>query len=143
TFHHIVFDGWSKGVLNRELGAHYDACCEGRPAARPQLEWQYADYALAQQGADDEVRRGYDYWMSQLAGIAEMRLPMDRPRPPQRTFAAATHECAVGRALLADIERLARASRATPFMIMLATFVALVARYAQQDDIAVGTPIAN
>ena len=145
TMHHIVSDGWSGGVLVREIATLYTAFCIGDPSPLPALPIQYADYALWQrrwlQGAVRDVHMAY--WQQQLAGVPLLPLPTDRPRPAVQTFHGAMHVFMFRKPLTAAISALSRREDATLFMILLTAFQILLARYCGQDDIAVGTPIAN
>ncbi|GAB1510049.1 non-ribosomal peptide synthase/polyketide synthase [Actinophytocola sp. KF-1] len=139
--HHIVTDGWSTGLLVDELCALYTAAVSGAPAALPPLPVRYADFAVWQRerlsgGALDQ---GIAYWTEQLAGLAPLDLPADRPRPPVRTSSGAAHEFAVPAELTARLRELARESGATLFMVLVAAVQVLFARYTGRRDIAVGT----
>ncbi len=146
TVHHIVFDGWSLGVLSRELGVLYEAFRSGRPSPLPELEVQYVDYAAWQQRAlaGEEGRRLAAYWRSRLAGATErLHLPTDRPRPAARTFRGATETLRVPASLAAPLRALGQARGATLFMTLLAGFDALLHRQTRQSDLSVGTFVAN
>ncbi|MFC6091036.1 non-ribosomal peptide synthase/polyketide synthase [Saccharothrix lopnurensis] len=129
TTHHIVVDGWSLGLLAEELGALY----RGEELPPPRL--QYADYAVWQQGRPVDV----GYWRTQLAGVAPLELPADRPRPAERTSAGAAHELTVPKGVADRLARLARDNETTLFTTLMAAGQLLLARYSGQDDIAVGT----
>ncbi len=141
VIHHIVADGWSLGVLWRELGA----CYAGRGEALPALPVQYADYAQWQraqlQGAG--LARQLGYWRSRLAELTTLELPTDRARPPAQSYRGARHALALSPELSAAIRQLSQRERVTPYMLLLAAFQVLLARYSGQDDIAVGSPIAG
>jgi amino acid adenylation domain-containing protein len=146
VLHHIVSDGWSLGVLVREIGELYDAHTHGRPALLPELPVQYGDYALWQRrwlsGEVEEAQVAF--WKEALAGAPTvLELPTDRPRPPIQTFRGASRIVALPASLAADLQDLGRREGATLFMTLLAGFQALLHRYAGQDDILVGSPIAN
>ncbi|APR75501.1 Malonyl CoA-acyl carrier protein transacylase [Minicystis rosea] len=146
TMHHIVSDGWSAGVINRELAALYEAHRTGEPAALPELAVQYADYAAWQRGflAGGVLDRQLAYWKGALAGApASLELPIDRPRPPVQTAAGARRTATLPPALAAAIKGLARREGATLFMTLLAAFDVLLHRRTGQDDVVVGTPIAG
>ncbi len=152
TMHHIVSDGWSIGVMTREFAALYAAYAAGQTPQLPDLPVQYADYALWQRDWLDRpdeagispLQRQLSYWKDQLAGLpAAIELPTDRPRPPVQTFSGATHMFVVPPALTAGLHRLGQREGASLFMTLLAAFQVLLARWSGQDDIAVGTPIAN
>lgn len=146
TMHHIIFDGWSRRILIQELSALYDAFCAGKTPALPQPALQYADYAVWQrkklQGAT--LEKHLSYWRQQLAGVpASLDLPFDRPRPAVQTFNGAKLPVAFSRELTARLNAYSREQGATLFMTLLAGFQILLSRYSHQDDICVGTPIAN
>ncbi|WP_229796441.1 non-ribosomal peptide synthetase, partial [Saccharothrix coeruleofusca] len=135
TSHHIVVDGWSLGVLADELGALY----RGEVLAPPAL--QYADFAVWQR--QRPLERQLDHWRDRLRGTAPLELPTDRPRPAERTSAGAAHEFTVPAGVVDRLRELARAHDATLFTALLAACQVLLARYAGQDDIAIGTVTAG
>jgi hypothetical protein len=143
TFHHIVSDGWSLGVFMRELKDLYDAYLQGRENPLPDLPLQFADFALwqrqcANEGLLDEDLR---FWKEHLAGIPdELEIPRDRERPAVQNFAA--DACAI--TLPAEkVAALKQCGRSTLYMTLLTAFAILMHRYSGQDDIVVGSPIAN
>jgi amino acid adenylation domain-containing protein len=142
ALHHIVADGWSLGVLAREVSALHAA-----PApSLPELPVQYADFAVWQRRVltEEAVEADLAYWTRQLAGApAVLALPLDRPRPPVATLRGGRRPVALGRGDWDEALRLARAAGATPFMVLLAAFQALLARWAGQEDVVVGTPVAG
>jgi len=144
--HHIVSDGWSSGILAGELSILYEAFLEGKPSPLPELSLQYADFACWQrqwlQGAVLEKQLGY--WKKQLAGeIPHLELPTDRPRGVLRGFHGATLSFRLSQELTADLYRLSRREGTTLFMTLLAGFQALLYRYTGQEELLVGTVIAN
>ena len=145
TFHHIVFDGWSKGVFHRELAALYEAFLEGGSHSLQPLPIQYPDYAVWQrqwlQGR--RLERQLDYWRRQLAHAPALALPTDHPRPPRQTYAGARHVFSLPPALSVQLKTFNQREGATPFMTLLGVFQVLLSRYSGQADILVGTPIAN
>jgi amino acid adenylation domain-containing protein len=153
AMHHAVSDGWSIGVLVHELGALYAAQASGRAQTAaelaqvlPPLPVQYGDYAVWQRQwlAGEVLERGLGYWRAHLAGTpGVLELPADRPRPPQQTYRGATRRLRLPRQLAADVAAFGRGLGATPFMVLLTAFGALLARYTGRDDLVVGTPIAN
>lgn len=146
TAHHIAFDGWSVGILIHELSRLYSAAIAGRPAPLPEPAIQYADYAAWQRRLFDEAALDDQlaFWKRQLAGIpALLELPADRPRPAIQSYAGATATFTIEPALLERLNRLGAATDATPFMILFASFAALLHRYTGSEDIIVGTPAAN
>ncbi|OBP13496.1 hypothetical protein A5320_18285 [Rheinheimera sp. SA_1] len=146
TLHHAIADAWSLGLLCRELTAHYQAACRGRPLVLPSLPVQYADYAAWQQqnllqGALDAELR---YWRQQLAALPPLlSLPTDRPRPVQQSYRGCYHEFSLELAQLQQLQAVARANNASLFMVLLSAYAVLLARYSGQQDIAIGTPIAG
>ncbi|WP_029006248.1 non-ribosomal peptide synthetase, partial [Azorhizobium doebereinerae] len=146
TLHHIVSDGWSMGVLFRELSALYPAFLAGRPSPLPPLPIQYPDYARWQRDwlAGDELERQLSYWRTQLAGCpALIDLPTDRPHPPVQSYAGGLFTFTIPAPLVQRLRALGQQRGATLFMTLLAAFKVLLLRYCGQDDIVVGTPIAN
>jgi amino acid adenylation domain-containing protein len=146
TTHHIVSDGWSVGVLVGELTALYAAFVSGKASPLLELAIQYADYAAWQRDwlRGEELERQASYWKKQMAGASvAIHLPTDRPRPPVQTFAGATLEMQLSKETSRRIDELSRKLGATPFMVLLAAFDVLLSRHSGQDDIVVGTPIAN
>ncbi len=146
AMHHIISDGWSIGVLFRELAAHYGAHTSHRPAPLSPLQIHYADYAAWHRGwvSEHVFDRQLAYWREQLADApAGLDMPTDRPRPPAQSFRGATHRFALDRDLSRALAALARQQGATLFMTLLAGFKALLARWSGQRDIIVGSPIAG
>jgi amino acid adenylation domain-containing protein len=146
TMHHIVSDGWSLGVLLRELGALYEAFAAGRPASLPALALQYGDYAAWQRAwlRGEALDRQLAYWKARLASApASLDLPTDRPRPPVQTARGDRRVATLAPALLRGLKDLGRREGATLFMVLLSAFDVLLHRHARQDDVVVGTPIAN
>ncbi|MBA3564920.1 MAG: amino acid adenylation domain-containing protein [Gammaproteobacteria bacterium] len=145
TLHHIAADGWSIDLLWRELSELYAAFTERRTPALAPLPIQYADYAVWQRErlAGAEMAAQLDYWKRQLAGVAPLELPTDRPRPPVQSHRGASCEHILSAQLTAGLERLARRERTTLFMVLLAGYKTLLHRYTGQQDSSVGSPIAG
>jgi natural product biosynthesis luciferase-like monooxygenase protein/amino acid adenylation domain-containing protein len=146
TLHHAVTDGWGREVLLREVGELYGAFAAGRPSPLPELEIAYADYAAWQRAQlTDEVLAGQiGYWTGRLAGAPPvLELPTDRPRPAAPTFGADRERLTLPRELSDALDALARREGATQYMVLLAAFSLLLARYAGTDDVVVGSPIAG
>ena len=146
TLHHIVTDGWSMGVFVRELSALYQAFSTGRPSPLAGLPIQYADFAAWQrgwlQGAVLEGQLGY--WQQQLAGAPGLlELPTDRPRPAVQSSRGASAAFALEAELTQGLKALSQRAGVTLFMTLLGAFMVLLARYSRQEDIVVGSPIAN
>ncbi len=144
--HHILTDGWSMGVLFREVAALYAAFVDGREAALPPLPLQYADYAREQRHTltAPVLADALGYWRAQMDGApAAIDLPLDRPRPARQSHRGAVIRFALDRERTEALRRLARECNASLFMVLLAGYAALLARYAGQSCIVVGTPVAN
>ncbi|MFD7072551.1 condensation domain-containing protein, partial [Streptomyces sp. NPDC059913] len=146
TLHHIVSDGWSSGILARELRELYAAAVAGREASLPGLSVQYADFAAWQreQLSGDLLERQLTYWRERLAGVPTLELPTDHGRPAEREGAeGGTVYFSVPSEVVEALRVTARGQGASLFMVLLAVFQIVLARYCRQDDIAVGTPIAG
>jgi amino acid adenylation domain-containing protein/thioester reductase-like protein len=146
TMHHIVSDGWSIAVLIREVAAIYQAKLRHQPSPLPKLPIQYADFAVWQrQWLQGEVLQNQlAYWRKQLGDeLPALKLPTDRPRPAVETFRGATRSFCVSPELTAALKTLSNQENATLFMILLAAYKTLLHRYTNQDDIAIGSGIAN
>jgi len=142
--HHIVFDGVSKVVLYRDLGALYAAFASGRPSPLPEPAVQYADYAEWERSwlAGERLDRELAHWRAQLEGMPfVLELPTDRPRPPVASQRGARLRKAFPRDLREALEGLARAEGATFFVAVLAAFDVLLYRYTGQADVVVGAPV--
>lgn len=143
--HHIVFDGWSHRVFWREFAMLYGAFAAGQPASLPALSYQYADFAYWQhqwlQGTVLDTLLAY--WQHQLAGMSSLHLPTDHPRPGVQTFRGARYFLSLPLRLMSALKTLSQRAGVTLFMTLLAAFQTLLHRYTGQDDIAVGSLIAN
>ena len=144
NMHHIVSDGWSIGVLIGEIAALYTAFSSGQPSFLPKLAIQYADFAQWQrewlQGEVLETQLAY--WQKQLNGISMLNLPTDT-RPAVPTYQGARQLLQLPKSLSEALETLSQQEEVTLFMTLLAAFKILLYRYTQQEDIAVGSAIAN
>ncbi|HEY7492621.1 MAG TPA: amino acid adenylation domain-containing protein [Candidatus Tectomicrobia bacterium] len=145
TMHHIVSDGWSHGVFWHELAMLYEAYTSGKPLPFPALPIQYADFAQWQlQWLQGEVLdRQLAYWKQQLTGVSTLQLPTDRPRPAVRTSRGARQPLVLSLPLTQALKTLSQRQGVTLFMTLLAAFQVLLHRYTGQDDIPVGSLIAN
>jgi amino acid adenylation domain-containing protein len=146
AMHHIISDGWSIGVLIREVAALYAAYRQGHSNPLPPLAIQYADYAQWQRSwlVGETLQGQLDYWKQQLAGAPSLlELPTDRPRPPVQSNRGETLQFSVGVATTAALQALGQRYGATLFMTLSAVLSVLLSRYAGQDDVCIGTPIAN
>jgi len=140
--HHIVWDGWSAGVFERELAELYTALARGRSPALPELTCQYADYALAQRAERHDEHLAY--WRDTLRGApAQLALPTDRVRPATQTFSGHTAEFALPTGTADRVRELASTEDATPFVVQMAAFAVLLSRYAGADDMVIGTPVTT
>ena len=146
AMHHAVSDGWSLGVLYRELSALYAAYRRGEPSPLPELPVQYADFTVWQRAhlGGDALDRQLAWWRRALAGApALLELPTDRPRPLEQSFRGERIRAVVPADLLEALRGLARREGATLFMVLLAAWQALLARWSGHDDVVVGSPIAG
>ncbi|RKG95356.1 non-ribosomal peptide synthetase, partial [Corallococcus carmarthensis] len=146
TMHHIVSDGWSMGVLVREVAAFYEAFSTGQSPSLPPLPVQYADFSMWQRGwlQGEALDAQLGYWKKQLSGApSALDLPTDRPRPPVQSRRGATVDVSIPSEISQALKSLAQDEGATPFMLLLAAWQVFLSRYSTQDDISVGTPIAG
>ncbi|HET9184725.1 MAG TPA: amino acid adenylation domain-containing protein, partial [Solirubrobacterales bacterium] len=145
TVHHIVYDGWSEGVLTAELTALYAAALAGRPSPLGELAVQYADFAAWQRAWPPEVLgRQLAWWRDELAGApATLPLPVDRPRPAAPSVRGASAMLRLPAAATAALRQAARREGTTLYMLLLAGFAALLARETGEEDLLVGTPVAD
>jgi amino acid adenylation domain-containing protein len=146
TLHHTIADGWSLGILQRELVALYGALCEGRLSPLPPPSRQCADHALWQR---EEARSAafeehLAYWRRELAGApAALSLPADRTRPAQPSSRGAVCSRTLPPALVRAVRERARSEGVTPFVLLLAAFQALLSRLTGEGDVVVGVPVSN
>lgn len=146
TMHHIVSDGWSRGIIVREIAALYEAFCGNRPSPLPDLPLQYADYAVWQKEflTGEVIESHLSYWTEKLRDAPPvLNLPTDRPRPPVQTFNGASEPFHLPAGLAEKLQQLGAENNASLFMVLLGAFKALLARYISQEDIVIGTPVAN
>lgn len=145
TMHHIISDGWSLNIFFRELSALYAAYTQGKPSPLPELPIQYPDYAVWQRQwlQGDELETQLAFWKKQLQGLSVLQLPTDRPRPAIQTFEGASYSVEIPAFLRTSLKVLSQREGVTLFMTLLAAFQILLHRYAGQDDIVVGAPIAG
>jgi amino acid adenylation domain-containing protein/non-ribosomal peptide synthase protein (TIGR01720 family) len=146
TMHHIISDGWSMGVLVKEVTALYAAFSRGEEPSLPALPIQYADYAVWQRGwlRGEVLEAQLSYWRRQLEGApASLELPTDRPRPAAQSYRGSTATLALSKELSESLKSLSRRGGVTLFMTLLAAFDVLLCRYTGQEDIVVGSDIAN
>uniref|UniRef100_UPI0005513680 amino acid adenylation domain-containing protein n=1 Tax=Andreprevotia chitinilytica TaxID=396808 RepID=UPI0005513680 len=146
TQHHIISDGWSIGVLVREVSALYTAFSQGQADPLPPLEIQYPDYAVWQrQWLQGEVLQSQrTFWRDHLLGApALLELPTDRPRPAVQSYRGSTLALTLPPALTVNLKQLSQRHGTTLFMTLLAGWSVLLSRLSGQDDVVIGTPVAN
>ncbi|HEX2079123.1 MAG TPA: amino acid adenylation domain-containing protein [Longimicrobium sp.] len=144
AFHHIVFDGWSAGVLLQELAALYTSFRAGLPSPLPALATQYADFAAWQRARLDgeALEEQVSWWRGRLAGVPALGLPADHPRPERPSLRGGSEAAAWPRELVDALRDTSRREGVTLFMTLLAGYGATLAAEAGQDDFAVGCPVA-
>ncbi len=146
VLHHIVADGWSTSLLLRELLTIYQAFAAGRPSPLPEPVLQYADFAAWQRSnaGSEELVRDLEYWRATLADFpALLELPIDRQRPAVQSFRGAARTFEIGATATNGLVALCQEAGATLFMGLLAVFAVLLKRSTRQDDLLIGSPIAN
>ncbi|WP_306423302.1 non-ribosomal peptide synthetase [Nostoc favosum] len=146
TMHHIISDAWSIGVLVEELAALYPAFCHGQPSPLPTLPIQYVDFAAWQRQwlQGEALEAQLSYWLKQLDNAPKvLELPTDYPRPAIQTYRGATYSFELPKELSTSLNQLSQQQGSTLFMTLLASFQILLWRYSGQQDIVVGSPIAN
>ncbi|MEH2171962.1 non-ribosomal peptide synthetase [Nostoc sp.] len=145
TIHHIVFDGWSTGVLIRELAVLYTAFAAGEASPLAKLPIQYADFAVWQRQhlQGERLEALLTYWKQQLAKLPVLQLPTTRPRAEVKTNRGASHSFVIPASVVQEVRSLSQQAGVTLFMTLLASFKILLQRYSSQDDIVVGTDVAN
>ncbi len=145
NMHHIICDDWSIGVVIRELGTLYTAFAQNQASPLPELPLQYADFAQWQREwlQGEVLQTQLTYWQQQLNGVSMLHLPTDRSRPSIQTYQGATQFLELPKKLCDALVTLSQQEGVTLFMTLLAAFQTLLYRYTYQEDIAVGSPIAN
>ncbi|MBZ4402515.1 condensation domain-containing protein, partial [Myxococcus sp. AS-1-15] len=146
VMHHIVSDGWSTGLLVREVAALYGAYVEGRPSPLGELPVQYGDYAEWQRGwlQGEVLEQQVEYWRKQLEGApTALELVTDKPRPAAQSFRGAMLERRWEKGLWRKVEEVSRREGVTPFMVLLSAYQVVLSRHAGQREVVVGFPIAG
>jgi len=146
TMHHIIGDGWSMGVLIREVGELYEAFSHNRTPGLPHLPVQYADYAVWQREwlQGEVLERQLNYWRRQLAGVpAVLDLPIARPRTAVQNSHAGQETLLLPPEFVGQLKELSRREGVTLFMLVLAAFQTLLSWYTKREDIVIGTPVAG
>ena len=145
TMHHIVSDAWSMGILVREIGTLYQAYTAGEPSPLDELPLQYADFAVWQRAwlQGKALAAELDYWRKQLAGMEDLALPTDHPRPAAPSYRGASRQFMIDREVAQKLRALSQREGVTLFMALLGSFDVVMSRYSGQEDVALGTDIAN
>ncbi|MCP4020307.1 MAG: amino acid adenylation domain-containing protein [Desulfobacteraceae bacterium] len=145
NIHHIVADGWSIGILSKELGALYKAYAKQEECPLLDIDIHYRDFAQWQMGflTSPAFERQKQYWLNQLSGYEKLNFPTDRPRPEIPRFTGENIMAYLDPELKDKIYRTGEKNRCSPFMILMAAFAILLSRYSGQDDVVAGTAIAN
>ena len=145
TIHHIASDGWSMGIMMRELTSLYDAYSAGQESPLPELTLQYADYAAVQREwlQGEVLEEQLLYWKKQLADLPGLEIPTDYPRTNLGSEAGAALQWTLSEEVSRQLKELSRREGVTLFMTMVTAFQLLLSRYSGEEDVAVGTPIAG
>ncbi len=144
--HHIISDGWSMGILKEELSRFYQAYSENKTPNLPTLSIQYLDFAAWQRKylQGEKLNKQLSYWQKQLEGIPPLlELPTDNPRPPQQTYQGKSLKLNLSSQLIKQLKQISREQESTLFMTVLTVFGILLSKYSNQNDLVIGTPIAN
>jgi len=145
VMHHIASDGWSLSIIVNEVAELYEAYLQGRPAALPNLEVQYADFSIWQRRflQGELLNKKIDYWKKKLEGVTPLQLPADFARPVVQSTRGSVVSFKVENDLLAKLKLLSQQQGTTLFMTLLSAFKVLLHNYSGQQDICVGTSIAG
>ncbi|HCF52247.1 MAG TPA: non-ribosomal peptide synthetase, partial [Bacillus sp. (in: Bacteria)] len=146
TMHHIISDGWSMGILLEEWMAFYEGALTGKTVELKELSIQYADFVMWQKEwqKEESLNQHLQYWKEELSGeLPVLQLPMDRPRPAVQTHRGASQSLIVANSLQEKLKDLSLQEGCTLFMTLMAAYQSFLSRYTGQDDIIVGSPIAN
>jgi amino acid adenylation domain-containing protein/thioester reductase-like protein len=146
TIHHTIYDGWSIGVFMKELTTLYEAFSAGKPSPLPELPVQYSDFAQWQREwlRGEVLDQQLSYWKKQLSdSLPVLELPTDRSRPARQTFCGDIHTFRIPPPLVDTLKAFGQQEKCTLFMILLAAFNILLYRYSGQEDILIGSPVAN
>ena len=145
NMHHVISDQWSMGIIAREVTTLYNACCKASKAPMDGAAAQYADFATWQDQSltPDQLQGELSYWRSKLADAEPLTVPTDYPRPAAQTFHGAHQSLRLSTGLVERLKKLAAQHNATSYIVFLAAFKALLARYSGQHDVTIGSPVAN
>ncbi|MFD2585478.1 amino acid adenylation domain-containing protein [Croceitalea marina] len=143
--HHIISDGWSSSLFFKEISILYRAFSEDKPCPLTELEIQYADYANWQEGQiqGDVFKEQAEYWKNKLSATKILEIPTDKTRPKEQTFNGANLQFSLDKNITEKLNNLCKENDVTLFMTLLSAFKVLLNKYTGQDDICVGSPIAN
>ncbi|MFV1872010.1 MAG: amino acid adenylation domain-containing protein [Oleiphilus sp.] len=143
--HHIIFDGWSFDIFIHELCTRYNYHCGDQSAELPELAFQYADYAhwSRQAESDKAIEADVQYWVDHLQGAPNLDMPLDFARPEFQEVAGDEVSFSIPAPLLSKLSALALEQESTLFMVMMASYCALLAAYTDQDDLVIATPMAD
>ncbi|WP_231882928.1 condensation domain-containing protein, partial [Oleiphilus sp. HI0132] len=143
--HHIIFDGWSFDLFIHELSESYNAYCCGINAQLPVLDYQFADYANWSRlnSSQEDVEKDVSYWVEHLQGAPNLDMPLDRPRPETQDIRGEQVSFELPSDLLSRLNGLALEKDVTLFMVMMASYCALLAKYTDQEDLVIATPMAD
>ncbi len=144
-FHHIISDGWSAGIWNRELSSLYLSYKQGIEPNLLPLPIQYADFSIWQRSwlSGDVLEKQLHYWQEQLADISTLELPTDYPRPKQQSYKGSSYSFQLDKEVLGSLNTISKDNGATLFMTILSAFQGTLSKYSNQTDIVIGTPIAG
>jgi amino acid adenylation domain-containing protein len=146
VMHHTITDAWSMQLFTKELALLYDEFSNGKSPGLPELPIQYGDYSEWQHEwfASEDVQTHLSFWKATLQDAPPvLKLPQDRPRPPEQTFRGASHSSPLPADVVAGVKSVAMEHQATPFIALLAAFKVLLYRYSGQADVIVGVPVAG
>ena len=145
VIHHIAGDGWSNSIFAHELTALYQHLLAGQPIPLPELPIQYSDFAIWQQGylSGERLQEQVKFWSQQLQAAPVLELPTDFPRPPIQTYNGESQTFCLSADLTQVLKELSLESGTTLFIVLLSAWAILLGRYSQQEDIVIGSPIAN
>ncbi|MEL4897612.1 amino acid adenylation domain-containing protein [Crocosphaera sp. Alani8] len=146
TMHHIISDAWSMGILVQEVATFYQAFLQEQPSSLPELPIQYLDFSAWQRQwlQGERLDTQLNYWKTQLQDAPTLlEMPSDRPRPVVQNFHGSTYSCTISQPLTEQLQSLCHQTGTTLFMLLLATFSVLLHRYSSNEDIVIGSPIAN
>ena len=145
TMHHIASDGWSMPVLVKEVASLYKSYSENKPPELTPPEIQYADYAIWQRNylKGEVLEKKISYWKEKLEGVTALQLPTDKPRPAIQSTKGSASRFAIPKELSDRLHQLSKQEGTTMFMTLLASINILLQKYSGQEDICIGSPVAN